>query len=288
MEVVQRAREQHRVEGGFLEIGPCRVPGIDPAYAVSLLCMAAGILALMLCILIQVRLGVNAWIASAFVLALAAHERVWSNLVAPEVYAPSLLFLVSAAYLLIKYARVGARRDLWWAAALFGVVLANRPTVVWMLPFFLAAWWHCSRAVARRRRPSRHRSAITPLGATLFAAVPGLYSLGYVWVRDTPNTPYNYLEQKRIESNSLPDTRNGFGAKLERLHWLVTAREFEGLIGNTGRGVRSRLRWLYREFFLYSVVDFVGMTFTIGFTTFVTVTVILVIGGVQVYFRCPA
>ena len=31
MKVVQRAREGHRVEGGFLEIGPCRVPGLDPA-----------------------------------------------------------------------------------------------------------------------------------------------------------------------------------------------------------------------------------------------------------------
>lgn len=258
------------------------LPGIDPAYSVSIACLASGIAALLLCILVQVRLGVNPWIASVFVLSLTAHKRVWMNLVEPEVYAPSLFFVAVAAYLLVKYARTSARKDLFIAAALFGVALANRPTVVWMLPFFLGAWW----AGGGRRRLSWRRSVNTALCTTVFAALPGLYSLGYLWVRDAPQTTYNHIEHVKVEFNTLPDVHDGWRAKVGRLYWLVTAREFERYMGNTGRGILSRLGWLYNEFFLYSFVEFLGIPMMIGQTTFLIVAPILTCGGWYTYRRC--
>lgn len=258
------------------------LPGMDSAYSVSLSCLASGIVALLLCILMQVRLGVNPWIASALVLALTAHKRVWTNLVEPEVYAPSLFFVAASAYLLVTYARTSVRRNLFIAATLFGFVLANRPTVVWMLPFFLVAWW----AGREHRHHSRRRSVNTALCATVLAALPGLYSLSYLWVRDTPQTAYNYVEQKNTELNILPDTRDGWEAKAERLYWLATAREFERYMGNTGHGIFSRLGWLYKEFFLYRYVEFLGIPMMIGQTTFVIVVPILSFGAWYTYRRC--
>lgn len=268
---------------GYVTLGhlATRLTGMDPAYAVSLTCLASGIVALALCILIQVRLGVSPWIASAIAMTLTAHKRVWTNLVAPEVYMPSLLFVAAAAFGLIEYARSRSRKHLFIAATMFGVALANRPTVVWMLPFFLVAWW----VAGRRRRRSWRRSVNTALCAALFAALPGLYSLVYIWVRDTPQTSYNYVEEKNAELGILPDTRDGWKAKAERVYWEVTAREFERNMDYTWRSVRSRLRWLHHEFFLYRIVEVLGVPLTIRPGTFFIVAPLLVLGGMMVYLR---
>jgi len=253
---------------GYVTLGylVTRVPGVDPAYMVSLACLAAGIIALTLCMLIQVRLGVNPWAASALVLALTAHSRVWKNLVIPEVYAPSLAFLLGAVYLLVKYARIGRRRDLFIAAALFGIALANRPTVVWTLPFFILAWW-----LARARwDTSRGRSARTFLWITLCGALPGLYSLGYLWVRDAPTTLHNYLDEHNAENHVLPEVTDGTRAKLKRLWYQVSAREFKRFIGNTWWGAWKRLDWIYKEFFLYQPVRFVIVLFMLGSAAAIT------------------
>ena len=77
----------------------------------SLACLAAGIAAICLGMLVQVRLGGNAWVAAVIGVALTAQPGVWKNLLAPEVYAPSLAFLAGSAYLLLKYGRRGRRRE---------------------------------------------------------------------------------------------------------------------------------------------------------------------------------
>lgn len=222
-------------------------PSVDPAYMVSLCCLVAGIIALWIGVLLQVRLGVNVWIAGAVMLTLALTKRVWTNLVAPEVYAPSLMFLASSAYLLIKYARLGTRRDLYMAALLYGVALANRPTVVWTLPFLILAWWSAARTVETAPfRPFRLLAL-----CALFAAMPGVYSLSYLLIRDQPDTTYNYIEIKNQEVGRLPDLREGTSARLERLWWHGSAREFARYMGNTWEGGWKRLIWIYKEFFLY-------------------------------------
>ncbi len=268
---------------GYVTLGylATRLTDIDPAYAVSLTCLASGIVALALCILIQVRLGVSPWIASAITLTLTDHKRIWTNLVAPEVYMPSLMFVAAAALGLIEYARSRSRKHLFIAAAMFGVALANRPTVVWMLPFFLAAWW----VAGRRRHRSWRRSVNTALCAALFAALPGLYSLVFTWVRDTPQTTYNYVGEKNADLGILPYASEGWNAKAERVYWHVTAREFERNMDYTWRSVCSRLRWLYYEFFLYRIVEVLGVPLIIGPATFFIVAPLPVLGGMMVYLR---
>ena len=219
-----------------------RIVCIDPAYVVSLACCGAGIAAIALCMLMQVRLGLSPWIAAATGLLLAAQSRVWTNLVGPEVYAPSLAFLAGAAYLLVKYARLGRRRDLWLGAVLFGVIVANRPPALFAAPFFGAAWW----LAHRRWKQTRRVSHATGLIAAALLLLPAVYSAGYVWFRDTPTTPHNAIEHFTPMDVDLPPPA-GLRAKVERAVWLAGASPFHSLMGNDWSGVQSKLVWLYRD-----------------------------------------
>ena len=258
---------------GYVSLGfiVTLVPGANPAYMVSLLCLAAGLAALLLCILMQVRLGVPPGLAGAVALCLTAHPRIWGNLLSPEVYMPSLAFLAASAYWLVKYARLGRRRDLLLAGLLFGFVLANRPPAVLTLPFFLLAWWFA----ARKQTTSWRRSIYTLLLAAGAATAPGVYSLGYLWVRDTAQTPFNYIEQYNDEFRVLPETRAGASAKLERVVWHATGRQFHDRLGNTWAGVRLKLIWLRNQ-----LLPAHSLTLTIGL-------IIAIFGAVVAFRRCP-
>ncbi|MCP4246593.1 MAG: DUF2723 domain-containing protein [bacterium] len=230
---------------GYVSIGwlLTLLPGVDPAYLVSLGCLAAGVVAIWLAVLTQVRLGVNAWLAGAIGVALTAQPRVWQNLLAPEVYGPTLAFLAGAAYLALRHAHTRRLRDLLIAALLFGVALANRPPVVFALPFFLIAGLMHRRGSRPVWRQVAGRAALA--GGCLI--LPALYSAAFVWLRDTPRTDYNYIEQYNREYDELPSSDAGFGAKMQRLVWQVSGSQFRHMMGNTVRGVRSKLRWLRQE-----------------------------------------
>ncbi len=258
------------------------IPAVDPAYVISLACLTIGIVGLVLCQLLQMRLGVNAWLAGALCLALASHHRIWINLVAPEVYAPSLALLAGAMYLLVRFGRRGRRIDLWAATLMYGMTLANRPSVVWMLPFFVGAWW----LIERRRRPSGRAWINTTSLVVLFGVLPTLYSLTYLWVRDRPDIQYNYIDHHNAEFHELPQAADGIGAKVERIIWQASAQEFSWYMHYTLRGVRSRLGWLHAEFFLYRMVDFMGTSLVAGPYLFPIVLVLLLCGGAIAYRRC--
>jgi len=238
------------------------IPGLDPAYAVSLACLLSGLVVIWLCYALQLRLGVNAALAGTLALALAAHERTWVNLIAPEVYAPTLMFQAASVYLLVRYGRLGRPRDLYVAAVLFGVACANRPPVVFSLPFVIAAWW-----VARRGKQgvkwSAHARSIAL--CALWASTPGWFALGYLYVRDTTDTSYNYIQQHDAEYNLVPDLGIGVKAKIQRVLWHASAREFDYAMGNDLKGVSTKLLWLRKEFFLYQPGAFalcVGLALT--------------------------
>ena len=258
---------------GFTALGylVTRIPGVDPAYMVSLVCLACGLTGLWVCMLIQIRLGASPWVAGLLVLLLAMHPRVWTNLVVPEVYVPTLAFVVSSAYLLIKHVRTGRPVWLFVAAALFGFAVANRPTVIWTLPFFLLAWWVGARRQACCPRVTGRSIAIV----VAMAALPGVFSIGYLWARDAPTTRYNYIEIQNAETQALPPSTAGWRAKSQRVWHHVTARQFSVYMGNTWRGAWNRLVWVYKEFFLYEPVRFA------------IVSSIIVVGMFIAIGRCP-
>lgn len=258
---------------GYVSLGHLAtlVPGTSPAYMVSLACLGAGLLALLLGILLQVRLGVPTGLAATVALALTAHPRVWANLLAPEVYMPSLALIAGVAYLLAKYSRLGRRRELLLAGLLFGLALANRPPVVLLLPFVLIAWW----IAERKRTTSWPRSIRSLLLAAGVAVLPAVYSLGYLLIRDKPETPLNYIQQYNEEFRTLPDSQAGFSARLERAVWHATGRQFHDRLGNTVSGARGRLIWLRNR-----LLPNRPLTFVIGL-------ILVLFGAVVSFRRCP-
>jgi len=219
------------------------IPGVDPAYAVSLLCLGLGVFALLLAALIAIRLGVHPFVAAATSLALSAHTRVWQNLVTPELYVFSIAFSLGATYLMLRYLALGRSRDLLAAAFLLGIAIANRPPLLVLAPFFLWSWWRSSW----RPRGSGSRVARQLLSLVAAASLPGVYSLAYFYARDNPATAYNYLDQHNDEARELPESTDGVAAKVRRVMWLATGEQFRDHFGNNWKRMRTKLRWLRYE-----------------------------------------
>ncbi|MFQ5490288.1 MAG: protein O-mannosyl-transferase family, partial [Phycisphaerae bacterium] len=194
-------------------------------------------------VVMQIRLGVPAGLAGASMLVVAGHPRVWQNLLAPEVYAPSLLLYAGGVYLLWRYARGGRRADLIWGALLWGLTVATRPATVISAPFLILAFYFSAKQHHLAWGPALRRLGI----AMAVAVAPTIYSLAFLWVRDTPTATYNYIEQYNAEARAFPGADQGPKAKLERIVWQARGAQFANMMGNSWRGVRTRFRWLAGE-----------------------------------------
>jgi len=202
------------------------------------------------------------------IIALVPKEVAIENLIVPEVYVPCLTFSAGAAYLLLRYHGLGRRRDLYIAAFLFGIALANRPPILFSLPFFILGWW-----LARKHWDTSVRQSMRAFLVVLCCAViPIIYSLAYIYVRDTKQTPYNYLENIYYESAQIPPLEDGWRAKIQRVIYHTTGREFSYAMGNSRDEVWQKTRWLYKEFFMYRPVRF-------------CLVMLAVIGGTVLAFR---
>lgn len=227
---------------GYVTVGylATRLVPADPAYVVSVTCFVTGLVVLVVCMWLQVHLGVSIWFAAAITLALAAHPRFWINLRAPEVYMPTLALIVSSAFFLHRFSQTGGRKSLVAAVLLFGMALGNRPPVLFALPFFLIAWNR-----ARRRwnvgevRVLRDLAWMVPL-----AMAPTVYSFAYIYVRDQPDLCYNYIDSHNEEAHVLPPSTDGTVAKLRRAVWQLTGQQFRDFMGTDWRAFVSKCRWV--------------------------------------------
>jgi hypothetical protein len=184
-------------------------------------------------------LGLSVWFGAALTLALAAHPRFWTNLRAPEVYMPTLALLALAAAFLLRYSRVGLRRQLFLAVLCFGVAMGNRPPVLFAAPFFLIAWNYARRPWAPTTwRGLRDLAWMIPL-----VLAPTIYSFAYVYVRDRPDVCYNYIEMHNKETHVLPPSTDGLRAKLRRAAWQVSGEQFRNYMGADWRTFVGKCRW---------------------------------------------
>jgi len=228
------------------------LPGLEPARAVTVGCLLAGIGVIVLATLVQIRLGVPALLAGAIGLALTAQPQIWTNLLAPEVYAPTLFLLAAGVYLAMRFERIHHRRYLLIGALCFGAALAIRPPVLLMTPFFLIALLVGLRGC----ETSRRKRAAWVAAAMGVAVLPGVYGLGYLWVRDTPETPFNYIEHYNAEANVLPDTTAGRGAKWRRVVWMAGGEQFRDNVQISWPTLSQKLtRWLPTQFASHRIID---------------------------------
>ena len=217
-----------------------RIPGVDPAYVITIACFISGLSVLIACLLLQRRLGVSTGLAVAICFVLAAHPRFWINLRAPEVYMPTLALVAWSIFFLLRYGNKGARRSLFIAVLLFGIALGNRPPVLLAAPFFLIAWslagrrWHPAG-----RTPWKQLAWMIPL-----AIAPTIYSAAYVYVRDQPDACYNYIDMHNEEVGTLPASTEGTLAKLDRVRWQLSGQQFRRFMGTDWEGFVKKLRWV--------------------------------------------
>jgi len=228
--------------------GLCRVlPFVEPAYVVSVACLACMVLALVLLSLLLVRAGLHVLLAAGIALILLSHRYVWQSLVVPEVYAPTLAGVLGSACLLLRYARTHRTIDLYIATALFGFVVINRPPVALMTPGFAAAW-----IVIERRSGTTIKSAVHRL---LLSAVCGLAPMilitGLLMVRDTPTARYNYMTDHDDGRNVLPQLSDGWPAKLKRAAWVMTSVQYRDKLGADLSQMRAKWRYLRRQLHVY-------------------------------------
>jgi hypothetical protein len=227
------------------------LPGLDPAYAISVGCLLLGTLALVICVRLQIRLGISPWVAATTVLGLGLYQRVQLTLVAPEVYGPTLLFLALAVYLTVCVMHGGQRRTLCGAAMCYAVAVISRPPVVLTLPFVVIALW-----LASKRAPILRR-ARTWFFLVVVAAAPVLLSIGYILLRDRPSAAYNYIEDFNQERGVLPDADSGLAGRLHRLVWLMSGRQFNEYLGVPLRDLPKKVYWLRGEIAPHGVVSFI-------------------------------
>ncbi len=229
--------------GGYVLAGRLltRIPLFDPAFRVTLATMASAVTALTLLAALLTRLGLPSLIAGAFALALTWQPRVWQNLVTPEVYAPSWALLAACIYFAGRYGHTAARRDLIISGLAYGLLASNRTAAALYLPFALAAW-----ILAVPRQPPRRRLMAGGLGA--LAMIPSCFlTLGYLWVADRPDAPYNYLEQFNAETHALPHAQDGIGAKATRVAWLVSGRQYSDSLRIDTKTAARQLRRLSNQ-----------------------------------------
>ena len=214
---------------GYISLGHLltRVMPLDPALTLNAVCLACGLAAVGLCTYMQLRLGVTPLVSAAGALCFAIHHEVWSQILVPEVYLPSLLLLIGALLATDRWIEIGGRGRLFCAAVLLGFLIANRPPALLFAPFFAAVFW----TTARRMKPARARLLGDAAIALLGLALPIAYTFGYLYCRDVPADPYNYIEgTSQAQPEILPAEDAGPLVKLERVFWQATAAQYRDRI----------------------------------------------------------
>jgi len=165
---------------GYVTLGwlLTRLPGVNPAFAITLACCLCGLLALGLCVVLQLRLGVHPLAATAVALFCALHPAIRNNLVVPEVYAPTTALLLGAVVCMHRGERTGRGRHACLAMLLVGLSAGSRPSVLLMLPGFLVGIW-----TVARRHPRKDRARFV-LPATACFMLPCVYAPVFLWWRE--------------------------------------------------------------------------------------------------------
>jgi hypothetical protein len=231
---------------GYILLGHliCLIPFFEPAALISGANLLAGATCMSLLYLLQRRLEVHPLAAVLSTAAVALHDRYWMTITAPEVYAPSLLLLCLAVYGAVGWARGGTRVGLIGAAVCTGLLMINRPPEVLsaaMLLLFVVL-------VAGRRNPRRGELARCLWSVTVAAAIPILICSAYVMWRDTPRTPYNYLDNYNRHIAPIVDRESPVPERVQRWYWLASARQYRDAQVDSWRKFLVRLDYLRDEF----------------------------------------
>jgi len=203
---------------------------------------ALGVLSILMWLML--RLDADPLPATVVTLLFLIDDQFWHASVVTEVYATCMILLAGSVWAFFSWIDNGRFWKLAVAVFLFFYVASNRaPTVVLGLAFVAAIL--VDRDARQRLRAIGWRRALLLL---ILAVIPPAIVLVSVWVRDVPGTPYNYLDLVHPVLPYFPPSNTSLGDKLQRMWWLISARQFDYMFHPTGRTMKGQGIWLMTEF----------------------------------------
>jgi len=224
---------------GLVLISPL-APHVTVSGATALFAIAA----VSILMLIMLRLGVDPVAASVVTLLFLLDDQFWHAATVPEVYATCLIFLAVAV--LAFFSWLGDHRfwKLCLAIAAFSYVASNRaPTALFIIAFIAAVLIN-----PRARRVVGQLPLPRVLLLVAIALTPPAIVLISLWLRDVPGNPYNYLDLVYPILPQFPPNNLSAADKLQRLWWLVSAKQFDYMFHPSARTLRGQSVWLLSEF----------------------------------------
>lgn len=247
---------------------------LEPAFAVSLLCLACLAVSLSVLAAVLMRLGVHPCLAGAASLLLLCHRMVWRSAVAPEVYAPALALMAGVVWFMVRYERRRERwSDLSAAARLWGFLLINRPPALFFLPGLALPLLPHARTIVVGRPVmvwSRFWRRLGVAGGS--AALVSLMLVVLMGIRDGGGARYNYIQQ-HVSAYDIPEGEPGGWS---RLSWQLSGAQFRNQMGADWQETRQKFRWLRTQLHIR------------GTLPMLLVVLLLIAGSIRMFQRSPS
>jgi hypothetical protein len=188
------------------------------AYRANLLSCLAGALAVGLAAFLGAYLARRSWAGILSGLALACSLTMWSESSQAEVYAFSLAIAASAFLVMWHFGRHPAPGSAFLLGLLGGLGLASHLLILALFPPLVAAIVSAVRT--GNLRPAHIRVGVVGL-------LLGLSTYGYLILKDRPDQPMNYLEDKiAVGSGEFFVADEEPLTRVERIVWMLSARQY--------------------------------------------------------------
>ncbi len=197
--------------------------------------------------LLMLRTGANPVAAAIASLLFLVDDQYWHLTMTPETYATCIILLVGSIWSFLSWLHDPpecGHWKFWLAVTMFFYLVASRGPTLAMSASFLAAMIFSSKGRAYWSSHYIRRVLIMfGIGVACIA-----FTLGSLWVRDVPDVAYNYLD---VAHPGFPDdypvTNTTTSDKVDRLIWLVSAKQFDYMFEPTLDTMTSQMRWLIYE-----------------------------------------
>jgi 4-amino-4-deoxy-L-arabinose transferase-like glycosyltransferase len=193
----------------FIPLGP-------PASNINLMNVLFASLSVLLVYSIMKKFTGECIASSASALTLAFSQLYWKNAVVAEAYILNSFFLLSCLLILLKWGERREDRLLYLFGILYGFGLGNHMSLLLYAPVYAVVILSTDYRVVWSRR----------VFYTVFFVGVGCSVYLYVLLRDTPETPMNYVYEFSLEHGTFDYSRNSLGDRVERVLWLVRGRQY--------------------------------------------------------------
>lgn len=221
----------------------CLLSPIAPHLTVSAVNAVFALAAVAILMVLMMRSGVNPVAAALASFLFLSDDQFWHASITPETYATCVLLLISSTWAFLSWLNDQRSWKLWLAVFLFAFLSVNRaPTVAFSVAFVGVLLTDPGARRVLSKGPLRQVAV-----AAGVALVPLIIMLASLWMRDVPGSGFNYLDHAYASIPEYPPGNQTISDKIERLWWLVSAKQFDFMFHPTLGTIKAQARWLLYE-----------------------------------------